>query len=387
MSSLYQRFEFCQGVHPFGAYIAACVLQHDKKYSDLVSSFLADATFKYCGLMQLIEKKQAWQLQLKQLSDLLLADKKSVAKSQKRLVWLLNVKNKCLVPQEQKKTKQGGWSKGRNVALKRLAKKDSTLDYLTDQDWAAAKGIKAYYSGWYGSSDGNYEISKAIALPALVGHPYIFRADSPDVPIELVRGEMELSIEECEQGYRLGLSEYATENSVVLQQESLHRYKMIALNDHAIKLCQMIGKEGLTVPADAKEAVLQIVQNANAPIKIHADIEGTELPVVLACSDPLMQLIPVADGLKLSLWTRPFKDQGPYCQAGRGKDVVMTLLKTAKGEARVRTERDLKAEKNNLKQFLTACPTLSLCSTDDHEWYLEEPETCLEVLSELEQYQ
>ena len=64
----------------------------------------------------------------------------------RRLVWILS-HNRAWVaanPKEQRRAKGGGWTKGRNVALIRLAEEAESIDYLLPQDRKAATAVAAY---------------------------------------------------------------------------------------------------------------------------------------------------------------------------------------------------------------------------------------------------
>jgi SNF2 family DNA or RNA helicase len=51
---------------------------------------------------------------------------------------------------------------------------------------------------------------------------------------------------------------------------------------------------------------------------------------------------------------------------------------------RYQTARNLNEEKQQAKSVIKACPTLGLQDSDGGEWYLEDPENCLELLLELQ---
>jgi SNF2 family DNA or RNA helicase len=91
----------------------------------------------------------------------------------------------------------------------------------------------------------------------------------------------------------------------------------------------------------------------------------------------------LGQGLKINILSRPFVDGGPYFQPGVGSVTVVTQI----GEQRLQTRRDLEVEKSYAEEVIAACPTLSALHDDGQEdlmeWQLENPEDCLEVLTEL----
>ena len=98
----------------------------------------------------------------------------------------------AVVPVEQKRTKAGGWTKGREVASYHLARyPEEAADFLTDQDRAALAGFAMRRDYYYG--DG-YDFDSGLILRALIGHPYVFWEDHPHVPVEIVEGKPEVHI-------------------------------------------------------------------------------------------------------------------------------------------------------------------------------------------------
>jgi hypothetical protein len=89
-----------------------------------------------------------------------------------------------LQPREQSRNLKGEWSKGRNVALKRL-RNPGELDYLTPQDLRVCVHLKAYNAGGWGSTE--YRFGEQ-AIAALIGHPLVFWEDNPVARIEVVAG-------------------------------------------------------------------------------------------------------------------------------------------------------------------------------------------------------
>ena len=77
---------------------------------------------------------------------------------------------------------------------------------------------------------------------------------------------------------------------------------------------------------------------------------------------------------------RPFGEQGPYLRPGEGCPTVLALIQVNDSEQR--------AKKQCVILLRSDMPSTSLNANDSdtHEWYLDNPIDCLELLSELEQY-
>jgi hypothetical protein len=77
-----------------------------------------------------------------------------------------------LEPREQKRTKSGGWTRGRAVSVQRLYEEAERMPHLTPQDRAiCACIVKEQPPRFYGASRWVYLLDLDRALIAAVGHP------------------------------------------------------------------------------------------------------------------------------------------------------------------------------------------------------------------------
>ena len=139
-------------------------------------------------LSELWSVKEMWESQVVALEQLVHGAQQSPTDSEARpvrLAWKLSEPwpgQIHVAPVEQKRTKKGGWTKGREVALRRFVGPEAAhLDYLTDQDRMALAAIAATSRGYYGAI--GYEIDAEQALEALAGHPHVFWDVAPRVPV------------------------------------------------------------------------------------------------------------------------------------------------------------------------------------------------------------
>lgn len=161
------------------------------------------------SLLRLIEPEARWKRSLKALQQLH-APERSAAKADadepdERLIWEVSYRNGFyfgLCPFVQKRTKSGGWTKGRPVALKRLYESHGDRDefpQLTEQDLAVCRCLKreASYYRWGRYADIDYVFDLGKAAEALVGHPLVFREDDRSQPIEMVRRDPQMAKSSC----------------------------------------------------------------------------------------------------------------------------------------------------------------------------------------------
>ncbi len=308
--------------------------------------------------------------------------KPETAPKTKRLAWFLNPSSLEVQVVEQV-ARRDGFSDGRPVALKRLHERDPRLDYLTEQDWLAAKGVRK--TGDYLYREDCYEIDPLRTLPALVGHPAVFDMNKRASQLDLVAGAPELVVSEKAKMFHLALSHAAESATVFVERETPSRYRVIAFPQNLLPIQEVLGKGGLRVPQAGRDRILAMVQRGQPNLAIRTDIEGFGPPAQEGISTPVVQLLPRDGSVKVALVVRPFGAEGPAFVAGLGtRSVTATLAGVP-----ARAMRDLKREVSERQLFIDACPSLRdrCAAADAHEAMIDDLETQLEVLLELQAYQ
>jgi superfamily II DNA or RNA helicase len=352
-----------------------------KKRSPVTSPFPG-----YTALVDVVQVVEPWEMCLKALVGIQNPAATAQNQSAFRMVWLLNLNYGAkLEPREQKVNAKGEWTKGRSIALKRLAQSPEEFDYLTDQDRRLCQTIEAhtYASGYYyGKTE--YEFNSG-AIAKLIGHPLVFWDDNPEVRVDVVAGEPELVVTENDNAtlsLRLNPAIKGDADHTVVK-ETLTRVKVITIRDDHRRIASILGSSNeLIVPLHAKERVLEAMRAISSLVTIQSDIGGghEDIEAVPAVSIPHLQLLPAGEGLMVKLLSRPFGDMGPYYQPGAGGAVVIAEIEGVRRQ----TQRNLIAEKSEAKQAIAASAILSSVEPEQGEWRLEDPEDCLELLLELQ---
>jgi SNF2 family DNA or RNA helicase/tetratricopeptide (TPR) repeat protein len=332
--------------------------------------------------------EEPWALSLKALTSLNPGSPTITATtptaSSYRLAWFISAYSNAVLlqPREQKLTAKGGWSQGRNVALKRLKEEASRIEYLTPQDVSVCNQIKVHY-GYYGRAE---YIFKEQAIAALIGHPLVFWEDAPTTRIEVVSGKPEVQVKQNPKGgitLEL-LPALRSDRSLQWVKETPTRLKIIEVTPEHRRIAEILGsKNRLDVPDAAKEQVLNAINAIAGIVTVHSDIGGglENVKEVPADPKPHIHLLPAGEGLKVSIRVRPFTQGGSYFRPGKGGT---TIIAEIAGE-QLQTTRDLLQEKRLAKQVEVECSILSQYEADEGEWWIEEPEDCLEFLLELHQ--
>ena len=335
-------------------------------------------------LANALQKEETWQRALSALSQL-----KSGAVvpantgSDTRIAWLLELHHHSvkLDPREQKLSAKGTWSKGRAVALKRLAQEQDTLPGMNEQDKRLATCVRKAYDNYYGGSD--YEMHGEKALPYLVGHPAVFWGDAPDVRIDVIKGEVALQLKENAGLISLKLDPVMSAESLVSwRKETPTRLAVFASSPEIKQIAGILGA-GLTVPVTAKAQLVDVIAAIAPHLAIHSELPelAQHIATIPANGTVFAHLLPLQEGLRVQFLVRPLVDGG-WFPPGKGATNVLG----EQAGAAVQASRNLKDEAKTLEQIMAACPALVDAEEDGQEWQLLHPELCLELLSQLRSF-
>jgi superfamily II DNA or RNA helicase/predicted RNA-binding protein YlqC (UPF0109 family) len=305
-----------------------------------------------------------------------------------RVIWRVGYQDGLITisPREQKFAADNGWSKGRPIALSRLYS-GRNLDFMTDNDRRICKTLKREQS----NQNITYRFDLKQTLPAMVGHPRLFLEESPDVSVEFVKGEPEIIVEKFEDELHVKLLKDFSEEGISVIRETATRFKIIEVTKKHKDIDRIISRNGLRVPASHSKEVMAAVGNLSSFMTVHSAIAvetrsintlngQTDMMKGVAASRQIyIQLIPLGEGFKLTMFVKPFGLKGPYLKPGQGAENVMAEV----DGQRLQTRRDLKGEEEKAREIEEACPTLTELEEREREWLLQETDICLDVLLEL----
>ncbi|MBF0400593.1 MAG: DEAD/DEAH box helicase [Magnetococcales bacterium] len=339
------------------------------------------------SLLPIVPKEEGWERALRALL-LLSPGKEKVGKPGKegvnrRLIWLIRLSGSMvdlILPKEQSMNANGTWSKGRMVGLNRLADKDLDLHFLTEQDWRIVQTLEREYVS-YGRTRLLFPWQKAML--AMVGHPLVFWEESPSVRVEVVRAEPELMVQKARNQIKVQFAQQIVQQGVIASQDSPTRCQLIEVTAAHKAIADVLGAEGLHIPTQGKDQVLSVMHALSPLVTIQSAIGGGQdsMESIPADSRPHVQLRPFGAGLKLTLLVRPFGSDGPYFVPGKGGRTIIAEV----GGKRVQTHRALPEEQSRVMRLMAACPSLAAGEDMQAEWCFEEPDSCLELLSELQE--
>ncbi|MCL2010794.1 MAG: SNF2-related protein, partial [Synergistaceae bacterium] len=356
-------------------------------------------------LKDLIHSQSEWERSLSALSGIGL---KAAAgpRGAKRFVWEVSWKSDKigkssdrrpsyinLTPVEQTLS-SSGWSKGKNIALRRLYSKADTVASMTDQDLRAASAVhenRLYYGI-------EYSLDVPQALEALAGHPYLFR-ESDGGRVEVVTGEPQLMAVMKEDSYRLRISPFPCGDKTlqrVVQEDGPNCLRVIRFEERHVKMAEILGEEGLLIPDKAKDTLLKTLGILASVVTVHSDIEGIETGAVQTEADArvYIQLQPCDDGfgqdagdpgpagLDVDMVVRPLGPGSVSCRPGTGGQNIFGLVDSKRTQAK----RSLEKEKDSFIEAVRACPALAeAVQTANERWRLPDPEMALEFLTQVQE--
>ncbi len=336
-------------------------------------------------LQQLIIPEEPWKRSLRALIS---ATRKKVPDGI-RMGWILTLDGDTisLAAREQKIVQDGSWSKGRPIALSRLYGNDK-LSYLSVQDREICAAIRKESNPTNGNAIYRFDLEKA--LPAMIGHPHLFLADSPPIPVEFIKGEPELLIEERGENLHICFAQPITGEKVTLHKETPTRIKVITVKDQHLEIARITGTEGISVPKAASEEVLNAIGNISSFMTVHSAIAADHrrqkgnIQFVEADSTIYIHLIPYGTGFRLEMFVKPFPAGNHYLKPGQGVENIMAEV----DGIRLQTKRNLLEEENRAREVEELCPVLDLAvdleQENEREWHLYDPDDCLQALMELQ---
>ena len=354
-------------------------------------------------LIQLNRPQQEWERALGVLQRLgerkgQAASTTSASQDNERVIWNIQKDVSAyghktwyeVSPRLQKRTKKGGWTAGRNIAMKHLYGATDDVSYLDEDDRRVCRCIDLSHEYNYsGYSSEVYSLSPKRVWAALVGHPRVFWADAPGTPLDIQLGKEELLTEREGKKIRIKLHPVLEDDvgyekdSPLIIEETTVQLRVYQLSEAVLQLHEVLGKKGLLVPPEAESTLRKALETLAPMITIQSDIQvGNEgaATSVKADSSLHIHMLPWGDGLRMMMRVQPFGQQGgPVFPPGNGRSNVMSEV----AGKLLKTTRNIKQELKQANQVLQKCSALVEWDDPESDLMLEDPEDCLEALEQL----
>lgn len=349
---------------------------HSSQYAQYLERDAGKVTLKF---LEIVEVKPLWELLLDRaanISNQEVATNDDQRQVDKRLVWFLDVEthhylsDNMLKPALQERAVNGSWKKPRELSLKRFYEEPPQC--MTGHDRKIYETLTARrYSD-------HPEWNISAALQALIGHPHIYDAQTRDCEIDLSEGKVSLLVTDRSDRFNIKLSQHSHDSEVKLVKETNCSFKVIKFNPALVRLAGILGKDGLDVPREGKDKLLQAIEKLANDLTVYSSVENQAIPSMPAIAKMEVQLMPYDDGLQAQIVVRPFGDFGEAQLPCEGSKVILAAHQGKK----VQAVRNFDEEKYNFDQLCLSCKTLQE-NLDNYQAIFITPRECLRVLSEL----
>lgn len=335
---------------------------------------------------KLVTALEPWEFSLRELEQLALKAKpaktnraKTPSGSSRRLVWQLSEiygGAAEATPIEQSLGKNGQWTAGRRVALKRLREQATTLPHLSPQDVKASATIQKLSYGWNGST--TYETDQRTVYQ-LTGHPCVFNEYAER--LDVVEQPPVLTLTETDGGLRLNVEPLF--DGAHYKSQIDHENQRVNVTHFAAahrRIAQAVPTKGLLIPSTAKERLQSMLDALSSDISVQGDQSTVASSVQNGCSDPLLSMEPFGHALRVRIRVEPLIDSGVFFDAGTGGEVV--YVQGPNGTVSV--QRDLPEERNLVETMVIQSAALAQHYDGRTYFVIEETVDALELIEDVQ---
>jgi len=343
----------------------------------------------FITLTKLVTTLEPWEFSLRELEQLSLNSKGPKGKNKntanvnsKRLVWQLDTEYPDAVrvhPVEQSLGKDGNWTAGRRVALKRLIEQASSMTHLIEQDIKASRTIRKEASNGWGGGTPSYHTSERTIFQ-LTGHPLVFNEEGqridvvecpPVLKLREENGKVLLTIEPFYEG-----SNY--QSLLDTDNRRLNVTNFSAAHKH---IAAVIPPLGIAIPVDANDRLQSILKAISGDISVQGDTDVANNELHQGTPDPLLAIEPSGDSIRMHIRVEPLTDSAVFFDAGAGGSVVYVQSH----EGTVSVQRDLNDEQARVQAMVAQCPTLASLYDGRAHVVVDHANEALEILEEIQQ--
>ncbi len=385
---------YCQAAqelnHVWYAAISSALLQrlgYPHKTCDKIAKYYSENPF--LQLIDAFPRSEAWERALEALSQvntLPTMTAHSAAPLELRMIWTLSLEANAisLDPKEQRMSKNGSWSKGRAVALKRLHNELNSFEYLTEQDQRICKKIRlSKNDDYYNYYNAETYVLPEEALFEAVGHPHIYWASQVqyNVPIDIETAAPQLLVQEQNDKLHLSLIPQITRDAQIVIQKTATGVLLYDINEQHRQVASILGENGLTIPVSARQRVMDSISAVASMLTVQSNMVGmvaTQAESVDVDSRLHLHLQPIGQGIQMEVFVQPFFDGGPLYKPATGGTTVLADI----DGKQLQTTRNFEIEKQYVAELLDACAELE--PENSLKWSLEDADTALETLLNLQ---
>ena len=327
------------------------------------------------------EERPEWDIRLDELLNLhrnadgRTKSSTSKAKSQSRIIYLVNRDFDNITPVLQKSKDGINWTAGRNVSLEKFSK--GQTEGMQAEDHAVASCVKGYSYGWYGGVE--YELTGVKAIAALVGNPLVFDAKTRQhIDVVMEKPQLIVTLKGNVYNITTDIDINKTDGGYCIVDQQGQSIKVVKIDNTLKRTIQAL--EEVSIPKEATKKLTLLLESLSNTMIVMSDLLKNSENISSKKSHPetIVQLQPAEDTIRCSLMVRPFGDTPPVCKPGKGMQIISTAIKGKQ----VQTKRNLTKEKVNYEAVKALMLNYDEDNYQDNTWMLQ-PEECLELLDQL----
>ncbi len=332
-------------------------------------------------LLKKYVKLEAWQRHLNVINQLV--DKQVVRRAdsaqtstlaqQSRIIYLVD-QDLGLTPILQKSKGSSGWTKGRSIALTRFIKEE--VEGMTQTDIAIAR-CAAQRKPWE-----DYNLSKVESFAALVDHPNVYLEDNPDISVQIKKDSPYLEVKKTTRGFKVTSNvPLADADTLLVLRESDVLIKVFELTSIQRDILLLFAKQS-SFPREAQAQLTELINSIANLIPVHSNLveQDENIRQEKGSARITVQILPMAEGVKVELFAKPREEHPPYFKAGEGTETCLVV--DEKGQLAVK--RQLKAEQRHVAKVRAILREVARDSSIEDTHFFDELYDCLDLLERLQ---
>ena len=336
------------------------------------------------SFVNLIQPQEDWEMALSQLERLAFKSnqepdiaKENSIDTQQRLVWELDLTrwNSPIQPKIQK-LGRNGWSKGKEISKEKLLEFDTPIN-ISDKEHLILRKLQKSQAKWE-SGDADLE-----CLYALIGAENVISANGIELAVVERAPELNIRNNDEKEEVLITLEPYgdsSTAFAAVMQPGNRCEVTQYLESHKALR--SIIPSEGLILPQNSKNRLMEAIQSIAQDIRIQSNIDAdSTYEEIVGSSEICVQLMRSSNGLTVNIVVEPVDNSGIYFSPGDGGS---SIYFPSKNQKVVIVKRRLYKEHENYESLLESCPTIPKNHNASKPLSVSGPTHCLELIQQLQ---
>jgi SNF2 family DNA or RNA helicase len=355
-------------------------LELNQGEQDLLEDYAQQYTLP---LPEILKLQAKWEMTLTELNQTLNLDGAEIPEGNNRLIWEFSIVSKdkfTLKGREQSRLKSGRWSAGKIIDPSKYnyGSKDFP-DYYTPQDQTVIEYFKQINAWHMGSKESDWGV-----FAHLVGHTGVYTLDNLEKPIEIIKGDPILILNQEKDSLIIDFKPAYDEHRFIVEAEGDNKLRVYEFNSSQIKTAEILNKQK-EFPLAALDKLTNTLKALSKLMPVHSTLGGTQsisqTATIKASSHIYTRISRKLGNLALTVVVKPFGEQGPAFFPAHGPQDVFTTIAGQK----LHTTRELWLEGETLEMLSAQCLAVEYLVPDQPEIFFDSPQEALEALLSLQE--